>query len=405
MSKLTYRHTIIACFMAYVVQSMVINYVPLLFVQFQNEFSVDLVQITALVSLNFLVQLMADALSIPIIKWIGYRWVAILAHLLAVLGFAAMALLPNMISSNPYIGLVIATAFYSAGGGLIEVVSNPILEEIPTDNNERMMSLMHSFYSWGFVAVTIIAMSYFYFVGIEQWRVLTFFWCIIPLLNMILFIFVPLPTIIEGTAEGGSMMGLLTNQAFWIFSVMMFCAGASEMALSQWLSLYMEKTVGFSKAVGDLAGPLSFAVMMGLFRIYFGLGKHNLSILKFIMISLITLTMSILVMSIFNWPWISLLGSALYGGAVGILWPGTYSLAGKGLTGGPIMFGMLALIGDLGCTVGPGLIGQVAAWSGGNLRVGIFSSIIFPLIFFWMIYLTKKKSLFEGKNEAAVIKE
>ncbi|NLJ17538.1 MFS transporter, partial [Globicatella sulfidifaciens] len=234
MSKLTYRHTIIACFMAYVVQSMVINYVPLLFVQFQNEFSVDLVQITALVSLNFLVQLMADALSIPIIKWIGYRWVAILAHLLAVLGFAAMALLPNMISSNPYIGLVIATALYSAGGGLIEVVSNPILEEIPTDNNERMMSLMHSFYSWGFVAVTIIAMSYFYFVGIEQWRVLTFFWCIIPLLNMILFIFVPLPTIIEGTAEGGSMMGLLTNQAFWIFSVMMFCAGASEMALSQW---------------------------------------------------------------------------------------------------------------------------------------------------------------------------
>lgn len=52
-SKLTYRHTIIACFMAYVVQSMVINYMPLLFVQFQNEFSVDLVQITALVSLNF----------------------------------------------------------------------------------------------------------------------------------------------------------------------------------------------------------------------------------------------------------------------------------------------------------------------------------------------------------------
>ncbi|MBS4456085.1 MFS transporter [Tuanshanicoccus lijuaniae] len=385
----TYRDTVIACCFAYVIQAMVINYVPLLFVRFQSEYQIDLLALTGLVTINFLVQLLADALSIPIIRLLGYRWTALLAHFLAVLGFLAMAYLPQTMA-QPYIALLFATVLYSAGGGLIEVVTNPIVEAIPNDNSERMMSILHSFYSWGFVGVTILAALYFYVIGIAHWRWLTILWCLLPLYNLIQFIFVPLPTVIEEVEEPLHFYQLLTKRTFWIYALMMFSAGASEMALSQWLSLFMEETVGFSKAVGDLAGPLSFAVMMGLARTYFGFGSHRLSIRSFIKICLGALTLSIILMSWSPTPWVSLLASGLYGGAVGILWPGTYALATQGMShNGPMMFGLLALIGDLGCTMGPYLIGRVASHFAGNFRMGILTSLLFPLIFALMLVATK----------------
>ncbi|MBK0347023.1 MFS transporter [Aerococcaceae bacterium zg-ZJ1578] len=381
----TYRDTVLACCFAYVIQAMVINYVPLLFVRFQEEFQINILALTGLVTVNFLVQLLADALSIPIIRLLGYRWTALLAHLLAVLGFIAMAFLPQAMS-QPYIALMIATVLYSAGGGLIEVVTNPIVEAVPNDNSERMMSILHSFYSWGFVGVTILAALYFYVIGIENWRWLTLLWCILPLYNFIQFLFVPLPTVIEEVEEPLRFYQLLTKKTFWTYALMMFSAGASEMALSQWLSLFMEETVGLTKAVGDLAGPLSFAVMMGLARTYFGFGSHRLSIRTFIKICLVALTLAIVLMSWSPSPWLSLFASALYGGAVGILWPGTYSLATQGMShNGPMMFGLLALVGDLGCTIGPFLIGRVASYFANDFRIGILTSLLFPLIFAVML--------------------
>lgn len=391
MRRLSYQHTIFACCIAYVVQSLVINFVPLLFVQFQKEFSVTLVELTGLVTLNFLIQLSSDALSIPIIKTIGYRMVALMAHVCSIVGFMAMIILPTIMSA--YYGLVIATILYSIGGGLLEVVTNPIVEAIPTENSERMMSILHSFYSWGFVAITLITTVYFYIIGIENWRFLALLWTIVPLMNLIAFFYVPIPAVMDEIENSASITSVVSTRIFWIFALMMFCAGASEMALSQWLSLFMEQSVGLDKAIGDLAGPLSFAVMMGISRSFFGLAKHNLSVLSFIKMCLIGLLVSILMIALWDIPLISLVGSAIYGGAVGILWPGTYSLAAKNIdNSGPSMFGLLALVGDLGCALGPALIGYIASLFAGELQVGILSSLIFPILFFYMLYLAKRRN-------------
>lgn len=392
MKHFGYRHTVIACFLSYVVQSMVINFVPLLFMQFQLEFKIGLLELSSLVMLNFLVQLMADAMSITIIKYFGYRKVILLAHLCAVFGFVSLVYLPDLLK-NPLLGLIIATVFYSFGGGLIEVVTNPIIESIPNDNQERMMSLLHSFYSWGFVGVTIIATLYFYFLGTAHWRILTLAWCLLPLYLIYLFIFVPIPEVIDELDESNNMITLLKNKVFWLFAVMMFCAGASEMALSQWLSLYMEESIGLSKVVGDLAGPLSFAFMMGISRTFFSVGKHQMPVVVYIIYCLIALNLSIAMMVLLDIPFIALLGSAIYGGAVGILWPGTYSLASQSLKGGTMMFGLLAIVGDLGCAVGPTLIGNVATLANGNLRIGFISTFLFPLAFLMMLWLAFRKQL------------
>lgn len=392
MSKLTYRHTVIACFISYVVQAMIINYAPLLFVQFQHEFQLNLVELTGLISINFLVQLISDAVSIPLLSYLGYRWVGIIANFCAVVGFGLMVYLPSMMMS-PLLALMIATVVYSIGGGLIEVVINPIVEAIPSNHNERMMSLLHSFYSWGFVGVVIISILFFTIFGITNWRVLTLLGAIVPLVATILFAVIPLPEIIEELDEYSSLYQLIFNPLFWCFGVMMFSAGASEMALSQWLSLFMEQSVGLSKVIGDLAGPLSFAMMMGIFRMYFGIGKHKMSVEQYIIICLIGLFMAIALMVLSIHPIISLLGSAVYGGAVGILWPGTYSIAAKKLRGGPAMFGLLALIGDLGCMCGPLLTGYVASTTNGNLTLGIATSAVFPILFMGVMILQKMRMI------------
>lgn len=386
--RYTYKHTLQASFISYAVQALVINFIPLLFVQFQREFGLDLIKITHLVTLNFIVQLSFDALSIPLINWLNYRKVALLAHLFTILGLLLLVFVDQLPFSS-YSGLVIATIFYSAGGGLIEVVTNPIVEAIPSDNNAKMMSLLHSFYSWGFVGVVLITAIFFQVFSIGLWRILSLIWLLIPVYCFYLFIFVPLPEVVEEVDEPVQFSHVLRNKTFWIFALMMFCAGASEMAVSQWLSYYMETLVGYSKFVGDTAGPLIFAFMMGLSRTYYGLGKHSIALEKYIRLCLIVLIVATLGLVFFPTPLMSVISSALYGGAIGILWPGAYALAAKGFSGGHIVFSLMALLGDLGCAFGPLLIGQVSALWGNNLQIGIFSSLIYPIFFLILLKMNK----------------
>ena len=51
--KSTYKTTILACFVGYIVQAIVNNFVPLLFIMFQNTYHIPLSQITLLVTINF----------------------------------------------------------------------------------------------------------------------------------------------------------------------------------------------------------------------------------------------------------------------------------------------------------------------------------------------------------------
>ena len=384
-----YKHTMAASFIGYITQAIVNNFAPLLFVTFQKSFDISLSKISALVTVNFCLQLIVDFIAAKFVDKIGYRISIVAAHIFAGAGLALMGILPFKLS-NPYFGLIIAIACYAIGGGLIEVLISPIVEACPNDKKSAAMSLLHSFYCWGHVAVILFSTLFFVTVGIEKWQILAIIWSIIPFANAIYFCFVPINTLVE--AENAvPIKKLFKSKLFWIFILLMLCAGASEQGMSQWSSAFAEIGLNVSKTIGDLLGPCMFAVMMGISRVFYAAMSTKLNLTKFISVSCIFCIISYLIASFSPIPVISLIGCGLCGLSVGILWPGVFSLAAeKASSGGTAMFAFLALAGDLGCSSGPTLVGTVSGAFNDNLKIGFLAALIFPIALIIGIFLLRK---------------
>ena len=162
---------------------------------------------------------------------------------------------------------------------------------------------------------------------------------------------------------------------------MMVCAGASEQAVSQWASTFAEKGLGITKAAGDLAGPMAFAILMGTSRAFYGKYGDRIRLERFMGVSCLLCIVSYLGISLSPLPMFSLISCAVCGLSVGIMWPGTFSKAAKALPkGGTAMFALLALGGDLGCSGGPTLVGTVSSLAGENLKLGILVAVMFPVL-------------------------
>lgn len=379
-NKDQYKITITACFIGYVVQAIINNFAPLLFLTFQRTYHIGLGQITMLITLNFGVQLLVDLVAAGFVDKIGYRASMLIAHVVAAVGLFSMTILPEVFS-NPYAGLIISIILYAIGGGLLEVLVSPIVESCPTDNKEAAMSLLHSFYCWGHVAVVLISTLFFRFVGIQNWKIMTYIWMLVPIVNALLFIKAPIASLIEDGQKGMSLKELFKSRLFWVFMLMMVCAGASEQAVSQWASTFAEMGLGVSKSIGDLAGPMSFAILMGSSRAFYGKFGEKIDLDKFMISSSILCAASYLMISLSPWPVLSLVGCSICGLSVGIMWPGTFSKAAAGLkTGGTAMFAFLALAGDLGCGGGPTVIGQISSMMGDDLKKGILFGLCFPVM-------------------------
>ncbi|MDO5135937.1 MAG: MFS transporter [Eubacteriales bacterium] len=377
--KKSYQATIYACFIGYVVQAIVNNFIPLLFVTFQKTYGIPLSQITMLVTINFGVQLLVDLLSAGFVDKIGYRAAIILAHICSAAGLISLTIFPELVGG--FGGLLLSVIIYAIGGGLIEVLISPIMEACPTDNKEKAMSLLHSFYCWGHVGVVLLSSLFFYAVGIENWKLLALFWAVFPLVNMILFCRVPIASLNEEGEKGLTIGELCRKRLFWILMLMMTCAGASEQAVSQWASVFAEKGLGVTKMVGDLAGPMAFAVLMGISRAYYGKYGDKLDLDRFMAGSGLLCVAAYLIIALVPSPVVGLLGCSVCGLSVGIMWPGTFSKAASSLRGGgTAMFALLALAGDLGCSGGPTLAGMVSSVLGENLRMGILAAILFPVL-------------------------
>lgn len=378
--KFDYKKTMYACFVGYIVQAVVNSFVPLLFVTFQETYNIPLTQITLLITVNFVVQLLVDMLSAGFIDKIGYRASVILAHICAAAGLALLTILPEVLP-DPFVGILIAVFVYAIGGGLIEVLISPIIEACPTDNKEATMSLLHSFYCWGCTGVVLISTIFFTIFGISNWKILTLLWTILPIANMLLFTKVPIYSLQEEGEKGMNLGELFREKMFWILMLMMVCSGAAEQSVSQWASTFAEKGLGITKSVGDLVGPMLFSILMGLSRLLYGKYGEKWNLDRFMKFSCVLCIVSYLCISFIPVPMVELLGCGLCGFSVGILWPGTFSKAAAALRrGGTLLFAMLALAGDLGCSGGPTLVGFVSSGLGDNLRLGIFAGIIFPIL-------------------------
>lgn len=386
-----YNHTIYASYLGYITQAIVNNLAPLLFLIFQDAFRLSLAQITFITTLNFAIQLLVDLASAKFVDRIGYRICIVMAHVFAVAGLLGMAVLPRMLP-NPYAGLLIAVCCYAIGGGLIEVLISPIVEACPSENKAAAMSLLHSFYCWGTVAVVGLSTLYLYLFGKENWFYLPVLWAVLPLANGIWFTRVPIEKL-TGENEGMSIRQLLSSKVFWLFFILMITAGASEQAMSQWASAFAESGLGVTKMVGDLAGPCMFSILMGSSRAFYGKFGEKISLLRFIQASALLCIVSYLIAVFAPNPVVSLIGCGLCGLSVGIMWPGVFSLASAKMPlGGTTMFAFLALAGDIGCSGGPTTVGLVAGTFSDNLKSGLLAAVLFPAVMFVCTLIYKKQN-------------
>jgi MFS family permease len=391
--KLTYRTTMLACYNGYITQAICINLAPLLFLIFQRNYGLSLLQISLLITFNFSAQLISDFCASVFSDHMDLRRFTVLSHVLAVLVLFGLALLPEMM--DPFLGLSLSTVFLGVGGGMTEVMISPIMEACPTDEKSGNMSFLHSFYCWGHVLVIIGSTLFFTFVGIDNWVWLAMIWAVVPILNAFYFMLVPIKSMDEEIRDSGATSakgGFLKTGIFWLFMLLMLCAGASELAMSQWASAFAETGLGVSKAVGDLAGPCMFAILMGIARVLYAKLSERLGATRYMGACCLMCIGGYLLAAFAPHPVFGLVGCGLCGYAVGAMWPGTYSMASEMCRGGTALFALLALAGDTGCSAGPSLVGVVADISGGNLKAGMLAVAIFPLILFvGMLVLNRKK--------------
>lgn len=384
-----FRHTMKACYLGYIGSAIINNYAPLLFLTFQSVFGISLEKITLLVTLNFIVQLLVDLLSAKFVDQIGYRTTAVSAQLFSTLGLVGLATLPYLLP-DAYVGLVTATILYAIGSGLNEVMISPIIEACPTDQKSASMSLSHSFYCWGHVFVVAASTLFFTVFGIENWRILTVIWALVPFVNAFYFSLVPIARLNDGEAPM-PLRRLLSMRLFWVFAAVMVCSGAAEQAMGQWASTFAEAGLKVSKTVGDLAGPCLFAVCMGVMRVFYAKCSEKINLTYFMIGCGFLSIFGYLLASLASIPALALAGCACCGIASAIMWPGTLSLAAASCpSGGTAMFALLALAGDLGCSAGPTLVGTIADAAGGNLKSGLSAAIIFPILLCIGLFLTRR---------------
>lgn len=384
-----YNHSIYASYIGYITQAVINNFAPLLFLTFQHDFQISLDKIALIVTVNFGIQLIVDLLAAKYVDRIGYRKTVVAAHLFAAAGLIGLAFFPYMLPL-PYLGILAATAVYAVGGGLIEVLISPIVEACPTDAKEAAMSLLHSFYCWGHVGVVLLSTLFFAVAGIENWRILSLIWAVIPLANAIYFTQVPIARLVE-EGEGLAIRQLLKNKMFWVLFILMICSGASEQGMSQWASAFAESGLKVSKTVGDLAGPCAFAIFMGSSRALYAKFADKISLEACMAGSAVLCVATYLLASFSKNPVLGLIGCSLCGLSVGVMWPGSFSIASKSLPkGGTAMFALLALAGDLGCSTGPGVVGFASEALGSDLKKGILAAIIFPIGLLAALYVCRK---------------
>ena len=378
--KKNYKLTMTCCFGSSLVLATVVNFLPLLFVMFHDHLGIPLPQIALFITVNYVVQLTVDFFAAFWVDRLGYRAGMILAHTLCGSGLALLSLLPDLLPT-PFAGLMICVVIYSMGAGLLEVLTSPIVESTPSDNKAAAMSLLHSFYCWGHVMVVLVSVAFFQIFGIENWRILALIWALLPATVGILFLFAPINSLVAEGEEAMSWKELGKNKLFWLMVLMMICAGSSELSVGQWISAFAEKGLGVSKTLGDLTGPLSFAALMGIGRVLHVTWGKNWDLRKFMTVCAVLCLVSYGMICLVPNPVINLIGCALCGFSIAIMWPGTLSMGAKALPrAGTALFALLALAGDVGCSVGPTLVGVVSGHFGDNLKTGILAAVIFPII-------------------------
>ena len=373
-----YRKTLMACYLGFITQAICANFAPLLFLTFHKDYQISLGHIALIPTAFFLTQLIVDALCAQYVDKIGYRRAIVGSQVTSALGLAGLAVLPEMLG-DPFIGVILCVILYAIGSGLMEVLGSPIVEACPFDNKDAVMSLLHSFYCWGSVAVVLLSTVFFAVFGVACWKILACLWAVVPLWNIINFLRCPIEHLVED-GQGMTIRQLCKAPLFWLAVLLMVCSGASELSMAQWASAYAEAALGLSKTLGDLMGPCLFAITMGISRVLYGKYGEKVELTSFMLGSGALCLVCYLLASMTANPIWGLVGCIACGFSVGIMWPGTLSITSARMPlGGTALFALLAMAGDLGGAFGPSMVGYATQLAGDDLRAGLQVGCIFPI--------------------------
>lgn len=385
-----YLPTKLAGYVGFIVQAVVNNFLPILFIVFRNVYNLSYEKLGRLILVNFVTQMFVDLLTPKIVEKAGYRKTAIMSQLFAAIGLISLGILPNLISDT-YFAIVISVIIYASGSGITEVILSPMIDMLPTGNKSGNMAVLHSFYCWG-QAFTVLGTTALVSVfGYHNWQYIPLIWAAIPFLNTFSFLKVPIvePSPDQKTA---TFAELIKKPLFLLYMLMMLCAGASEIAMAQWASIFAQNALGVSKVIGDIAGPCAFALFMGTGRVVYAKFSKKVSFTKLLIFLNVLCFVCYIVVGFCKISFVALIFCAICGFTVSISWPGIYSAGARTFkNGGAVMFSVFAMSGDTGCAVGPWIIGIFADRFG--LNVGFAVASVFPLLMVLCgLYILKLRS-------------
>jgi len=374
---MNYTRTVRTCYLSTVTQAVLVNMPPLLFTLLARDYGLNMERLGRLVLINFLTQLTVDALAARLADRVGYKRCLVAAHLMAALGFALYGILPLLLPGKMlYGGLCFATVVFACGGGLIEVLVSPIVNQISGHLGAGAMTLLHSFYCWGQVFTVIVTTVLLRFLPGAHWYVVPILWAAVPLVTTYGFATSPMAEPRTSGTPSIPLSKLMRSGPFWLAVGLMAFGGASEIAMAQWASMFAEQGMG-DKLLGDLLGPCLFAVFMAIVRMLYGKLENKFPLEKFLRWSAVACIACYLTAALSKSPALALSACALTGATIALMWPGIlHRSAGRFPGGGTGLFGMLALGGDVGCSLGPWLLGFIGDRAG--LKTGLLAGAVFP---------------------------
>lgn len=402
--KKSTRITEISCYVGYMTQAIVLNLLPLFFVIFQRSYGISTSQLSLTIFLTFFLQIGIDGFVAFLGEKVNLRATAVSAHIFCAVGLIALGILPGLI--DPFAGILCAVVMYSVGSALLEVVINPIFDRLPKKEDSGF-TFAHSFYCWGQLLVILISALVLGFSS-KSWKLIPLCWALVPTVNTVLLSLAPIPEKEPSSATVTVNKGRLAK-GFFLFIIIMICAGATEQCVAQWASYFAEKGLGTSKLIGDLLGPCMFAFFMAIGRTLFSFFTKKLRTITALTFCALGSAVCYIAIVLVPSSFVSLAACALSGFAVSILWPATLDLTASAFTCGTAAFSMLSLAGDVGCTVGPSVNGFVtdladsthiaqsfASFLGisseqASIRLGFAVSLFFPVLMFTVLLIIARR--------------
>ena len=418
-NKPNYKRTRRACYSAYFTMSSIFCVPPLLFVTFHEDYGVSYTLLGTLVLINFFTQLAIDLAFTVFSKHFNPKLLVRIMPLITSLGLFIYAIVPWVAPDMAYLGLAVGTVIFSVAAGLSEVLLSPTIAAMPSENPQRDMSLLHSLYAFGVFIMVVFSTLFLRIFGEDSWTYLMLILAALPIISAVLFMISPMPDMSGGGTEVRIQKSKKRTVALALCVMCIFFGSCAESSMTTWISGYMENVLGIEKAVGDILGVATFAILLGLARILYA--RFGKSICRVLLISMIGSIVCYLAVGLSSSIAVAFIGCILTGFTTSMLWPGTLIMMEENIPAtGVATFALMAAGGDLGASVSPQLVGIVIDGVAASelavkigeltgmtpdqigLRSGMLISAIFPIIGCLVVIIITR--FFKKNRDALTVK-